>query len=217
MLLEDKETYQASKKVLDTPEINFLGLVDLLNDHIHGMFTEDQTIRVKDLMLLNEQKFVLDSVPLQILMLEGKVEHTFKVIKDAISMVKIYFKKPELGPQTEQKIIYKTSDTQTCDDLHFEQIKLEIRKQRRYFQNKKATSFNQMMTSLEESNELVAFIEAITTPPKPPTPPPQPEPVEEKPIVLEVPKQRKKSNFDSQGGDDHLSAIDSEKDLNKKS
>jgi hypothetical protein len=48
-------------------------------------------------MLLNEQKFVLDSVPLQILMLEGKAEHTYKIIKDAISMVLLYFKKPVIG------------------------------------------------------------------------------------------------------------------------
>jgi adenylate cyclase class IV len=123
-------------------------------------------------MLLNEQKFVLDSVPLQILMIDGKVEHTYKIIKDAISMVQLYFKKPIIGPKTEVKIVSKVADTQTCDDLHFEQIKLEIKKQRRYFQNKKAATFNSMMTSLDESNELVTFIEAITTPPKPPTPPP---------------------------------------------
>ena len=50
------------------------------------------------MMLLNEQKFVLDSVPLQILMIDGKVEHTFKIIKDAISMIQLYFKKPIIGP-----------------------------------------------------------------------------------------------------------------------
>jgi hypothetical protein len=84
-------------------------------------------------MLLNEQKFVLDSAPLQILMIDGKVEHTYKIIKDAISMIQLYFKKPIIGPKTEVKIVSKATDTQTCDDLHFEQIKLEIKKQRRYF------------------------------------------------------------------------------------
>ena len=62
-------------------------------------------------MLLNEQKFVLDVMPLQILMIEGKVEHTFILIKDAINMIQLYFKKPVVGPQSEQKIVMKVADT----------------------------------------------------------------------------------------------------------
>jgi len=75
-----------------------------------------------------------------------------------------------IGAQTELTIVFKAMETQTCDDIHFEQIKLEIKKQKRYFQNKKAERFNTMVSALEGSNELVAFIEAITTPQKPPTP-----------------------------------------------
>ena len=101
MLLQDKETYLATKQILEDPHLTFTAVVDLINDFIHGLFSEDQTIRVKDLMLLNEQKFVLDSVPLQILMIEGKIEHTFKIIKDALSMIQLYFKKPVFGVQTE--------------------------------------------------------------------------------------------------------------------
>ena len=54
----------ATKQILEDPNLTFQAVVDLVNDYIHGLFSEDQTIRVKDLMLLNEQKFILDSVPL---------------------------------------------------------------------------------------------------------------------------------------------------------
>lgn len=77
----------ATKKILEDQSLTLLGVIDLVNDYIHGLCQEDQTIRVKDLMLLNEQKFQLDPVPLQILMLEGKIEHAFKIIKDAVCMI----------------------------------------------------------------------------------------------------------------------------------
>lgn len=127
-LLEDKETYMATKKILEDPTINLLGLIDLVNDYIQGLFTEDQLIRVKDLMLLNEQKFIIDPVAIQVLMLEGKSEHAFKIIKDAISMIQLYFKKPTIGVLEDNKVSQKIAETQTCDDMHFEQVKNEIKK-----------------------------------------------------------------------------------------
>jgi hypothetical protein len=41
MLLEDKETYIASKKILEDPHINLHDLVDLINDYIKILITED--------------------------------------------------------------------------------------------------------------------------------------------------------------------------------
>jgi hypothetical protein len=41
MLLDDRETYMATKKIMDDPALNFLSLVELINDYIHGLFTED--------------------------------------------------------------------------------------------------------------------------------------------------------------------------------
>jgi hypothetical protein len=41
MLLDDRETYLATKKIMDDPALNFQSLVELINDYIHGLFTEE--------------------------------------------------------------------------------------------------------------------------------------------------------------------------------
>lgn len=41
MLLDDRDTYMATKKILDDPALNFLSLIEVINDYIHGLLTED--------------------------------------------------------------------------------------------------------------------------------------------------------------------------------
>ena len=41
MLLDDRDTYLATKKILDDPALNFLSLIEVINDYIHGLLTED--------------------------------------------------------------------------------------------------------------------------------------------------------------------------------
>jgi hypothetical protein len=72
-----------------------------------------------------------------------------------------------------------------------------------------------MITSLDESNELVAFIEAITAPQKPSTPPPQPPPVEEpfppaEDMSSEVKKSSVKNRKRTSNADEHQSGQESE-------
>ena len=41
MLLDDRDTYMATKNILDDPALNFLSLIEVINDYIHGLLTED--------------------------------------------------------------------------------------------------------------------------------------------------------------------------------
>jgi hypothetical protein len=41
LLLDDRETYLATKRIMDDPALNFQSLIELINDYIHGLFTED--------------------------------------------------------------------------------------------------------------------------------------------------------------------------------
>ena len=41
MLLDDRDTYMATKKILDDPALNFMSLIEVINDYIHGLLTED--------------------------------------------------------------------------------------------------------------------------------------------------------------------------------
>lgn len=160
-LLEDKETYQITKQILDSPSLSLTEVIDLINEYITSLNHHENPLTVKDCVQINEQKFLIDPIPVELMLLEGKIDNCHQSLKDAITISQIYFRKNFPSATEEPKNVQKFAETQTCDDIHFEQIKIEIKKQRRYFQNKKLQSYNQIISSLDNSKDIVEFIDAI--------------------------------------------------------
>lgn len=54
---------------------------------------QDDHIRVKDTMPLDETKFTLEIKPIHLLILQGNNDQAFRVIKDTINFARHYFRK----------------------------------------------------------------------------------------------------------------------------
>lgn len=68
-LLTDGETREAAEMIHTSRTMTLFLLVDGINDYISSLNDEDGVLRIKDVVIMDDSKFVLDPKPIQLLLL----------------------------------------------------------------------------------------------------------------------------------------------------
>jgi hypothetical protein len=95
-LVVDKDTREAAVFINPAKNMTLYIIADGINAYIAHLNDEDSTVRLKDVIVMNDSKFQIEVKPLQLLLLQDQMDYAIEMIKDTLRFAKMYyFKKQE--------------------------------------------------------------------------------------------------------------------------